>query len=97
MVFGGRKFKKWKEQNRSLLQEIYIESLGDASLMEEYINMNTQGECRKQIREFMIQLYELGYFSKGFKDIKKDKDEKGRLDLMNKAHYMQDQQRKYGR
>ena len=37
MVFGGRKFNKWKEQNKRLLQEIYIESLGDASLMEEYV------------------------------------------------------------
>jgi hypothetical protein len=95
MVFGGRKFNKWREQNKRLLQEIYIESLGDASLMEEYINMNTQGECRKQVREFMIKLYELGYFSKGFKEIKKDKENKDRRDLMHKAHYMQEQQRKY--
>jgi hypothetical protein len=73
MVFGGRKFKDWKKQNPEGLVNIYLQSNGDANVMENSLNEVTMGKCRKQIREFMLKAADLGYFSKGTKDIEKEK------------------------
>ena len=93
MVFGGRKFKKWKEQDRTRLGNIYLQSTGDASLMENLLNNETRGECRKQVREFMLKAYELGYFSKGTSELMKDMKKRKQLEMRRRAAFMAQQNR----
>jgi len=85
MVFGGKKFESWKQENPVRLANIYVQSDGDANVMENLLNQETLGECRKQIREFISKAYDLGYFNKGTSEIEekeeKRKKEKKQRDL----------------
>jgi hypothetical protein len=65
MVFGDRKFKKWKKENPSALANLYLQSKGAPAILENLINSETGGECQKQVSEFIIKAHKLGYFSKG--------------------------------
>lgn len=91
MVFGGRKFKDWKNQNPQGLANIYLQSSGDATVMENLLNEATLGKCRKQIREFMLKADDLGYFSIGTKDIEKEK-----IRRRNQHYYHWQQQQGFG-
>lgn len=65
MVFGERKFKKWKKEDPSALAHLYLEPKGDPAILENLLNSETGGECRKLVSEFIIKAHNLGYFSKG--------------------------------
>lgn len=41
--------------------------------LEKMLNDETKGECRKQVRDFMLNLYELGYFGKGVRELEKER------------------------
>ena len=51
------------------------------------LNEVTVGKCRSQIREFMLKADDLGYFSKGTKDIGKKKTRR-----RNQRYYLWQQQ-----
>ncbi len=93
MVFGGRKFRNWKEENPKRLGDLYLQSDGDASIMENILNNETKGVCRMQIREFMMKAYEMGYFSKGTKELEDEKKNRGYQ--QQQAMFRQQQQGNY--
>ena len=60
--------RKLSNDNKDFL----VDSNGDASVMENLLNNETRGECRKQVGEFMLKAYDLGYFSRGTSEIMKE-------------------------
>lgn len=64
MVFGGRKFEKWKKENPSGIFEIFRVAQGSSMEMERILNQATNNECQKQIKKFIKESKELGILSK---------------------------------
>lgn len=89
IMFGGSKFKDWKEKNPGRLSELYLESNGNATTMEDNLINETKGECDKQIREFMMKAHELGYFHEGTNKLE---DQKKRENQQRLNSSMQNQQ-----
>ena len=73
-----------------MLGDLYLQSTGDASVMENILYNETKGECRMQIREFMMKAYEMGYFCKGTKELEDEK--KNRAYRQQQAMFRQQQQ-----
>jgi hypothetical protein len=53
-MFGGKKFKKWQKENPSGLAEAIAQTGGSAEAIEDLLNAQTDGECQKQVHEFII-------------------------------------------
>ena len=60
MVFGGRKWNKWKTENSELLRDILKRSEGDADYMKQMLNDETNGKCKRQIGKFIKKNKKLG-------------------------------------
>jgi hypothetical protein len=53
MVFGGRKFNKWREQNPDGIYTAFKEAQGDSQELERILKEKTSFQCNKQIKHFV--------------------------------------------
>jgi len=63
MVFGGKKFESWKQENPEGIYEAFRNAQGSSTEMERILNEQTNDECRKQIKDFINESKKLGLLS----------------------------------
>ncbi len=60
MVFGGRKFNNWKEENPRGIYDAFKTSQGSSTEIERILNDATGNECRKQVKDFIEESEKIG-------------------------------------